>query len=226
VQHALVERELQSAESALLVDERALQEELDLLDAQRAQHEDARPREQRPVDLEARVLGRGADQHHRAVLDRGQQAVLLRLVEAMDLVHEEDRPARRELLAFARLAEDLAQPRHALADRAEGHELARSRGRDEARQRRLARTGRPPEHDRAQGPLLDRAAQRLARPEQLLLPRELLERARSHARGERLGRSRRLEQARIARGLPSHGGSPRRRGARACTRRAARRRRR
>ena len=62
---------------------------------------DLRAREQRRVDLEVRVLGRRADQRHEPLLDPGQQRVLLRLVEAVDLVEEEDRPpaARAEPLA-------------------------------------------------------------------------------------------------------------------------------
>src|SRR5205085_8793428 len=48
-------------------------------------------RSQRADDLERRVLGRRADERDRPVLDRGQQGVLLRLVEAMYLVDEERR---------------------------------------------------------------------------------------------------------------------------------------
>ena len=51
----------------------------------------SRARDQRRVDLEVRVLGRRADQRDQPVLDRRQQRVLLGLVEAVDLVEEEDR---------------------------------------------------------------------------------------------------------------------------------------
>jgi hypothetical protein len=43
------------------------------------------------VHLEERVLGRGADERDEPVFDAGQQRVLLRLVEAVDLVEEQDR---------------------------------------------------------------------------------------------------------------------------------------
>ena len=46
-------------------------------------------RQQRGVELEARILGRRADQGDRAVLDIRQEAVLLGAVEAVDLVHEQ-----------------------------------------------------------------------------------------------------------------------------------------
>jgi hypothetical protein len=60
---------------------------------QRLQHEHLRAREQRRVHLERRVLGGGADQHDVAGLDARQERVLLRLVEAVDLVDEDDRAA-------------------------------------------------------------------------------------------------------------------------------------
>ena len=46
-------------------------------------------RQERGVDLEARIFGRRSDQRDGAVLDVGKEAVLLRAIEAMDLVHEQ-----------------------------------------------------------------------------------------------------------------------------------------
>src|SRR4030065_719522 len=66
------------------------QEDLDLLRREGVQAVDAAAREQGRDDLEGRVLGGGADESDHAVLDVGQDHVLLRLVEAMDLVDEED----------------------------------------------------------------------------------------------------------------------------------------
>ena len=54
---------------------------------------DAQPRQQSAVQLERRVLGRGADEDDVAGLDERQERVLLRPVEAVDLVHEEERAA-------------------------------------------------------------------------------------------------------------------------------------
>ena len=56
------------------------------------QHEDLATREQGAVQLEGRVFGRGADEDHGAVLDIGQEAVLLGAVEAVDFVDEQQRP--------------------------------------------------------------------------------------------------------------------------------------
>ena len=48
-------------------------------------------RQQGRVDLEARILGRCADESDGAVLHIREEAVLLRPIEAMDLVHEKQR---------------------------------------------------------------------------------------------------------------------------------------
>ena len=70
---------------------------------ERLQHEDLRARQQRGVHLERRVLGRRADQHDVAGLDARQEGVLLRLVEAVDLVDEDDRaPAGRRRRSLGR----------------------------------------------------------------------------------------------------------------------------
>ena len=76
---------------ALGVRERALEELAHVLGLERMELIDLAARRERRVDLEVRVLGGRPDQGHEPLLDRGQQRVLLRLVEAVDLVQEEDR---------------------------------------------------------------------------------------------------------------------------------------
>ncbi len=68
---------------------------------------------------------------------------------------------------------------------AEGNELGLRAPRDDARERRLAAAGRAPEEHRAHVVALDLRAQRLARPEQLFLADEFVERLRTHPVGER-----------------------------------------
>ena len=86
--------------AALAAVERPPQQPLDVGRLQRVQLVHLGPREQRRVDLEVRVLGRGPDERDEPLLDRRQQRVLLRLVEPVDLVEEEDR--RRGPRAAAR----------------------------------------------------------------------------------------------------------------------------
>ena len=105
----------------------------------------------------------------------GQQRVLLRLVEAVDLVEEEDRPlsVRAEPLAGAR--DHLA---HLRDRRRHGRELLERRaGRvgDDAGERRLAAARRAVEDHRADAVLLDREPERRARAEDVLLADELVE---------------------------------------------------
>ena len=122
---------------------------------ERVEAEQRRAAEQRRVHLEERVLGGGADEGDEPALDAGEQRVLLRLVEAVDLVEEEDR-------ALAALAEPVPGPLervahvlHAGAHRAELLEGLARVGGDGLGQRRLARcpaaprgspttAGRPP----------------------------------------------------------------------------------
>ncbi len=63
----------------------------DLLLVERVQDHRLAAGEQRGVDLEGGVLGRRADQGDGAVLDGRQEGVLLALVEAVDLVDEQER---------------------------------------------------------------------------------------------------------------------------------------
>ena len=56
-----------------------------------AQHQHLAARQQRAVQREGRVLGGGADQRDGARLHDWQEAVLLRAVEAMDFIDEQQR---------------------------------------------------------------------------------------------------------------------------------------
>ena len=76
--------------------QRALQQRHDLRHGERAQRVDLRARQQRRDHFERRILRGGADQDDVAALHVGQKRVLLRFVEAVDLVDEQDgAPAQR-----------------------------------------------------------------------------------------------------------------------------------
>ena len=87
------------------------------------------PREQRRVDLEVGVLRGRADQRDRAVLDLRQQRVLLRLVEAVDLVEEEHRRPAAPVDPLARAGDHGAHVGDAAHHRAEASRTARQRRR-------------------------------------------------------------------------------------------------
>ncbi len=68
---------------------RALQQLFERRLVEAAEHEDLAAGQQRAVQGEGGVLGGGADEDDRAVLDHGQEAVLLGAVEAVHLVDEQ-----------------------------------------------------------------------------------------------------------------------------------------
>ena len=86
---------------------------------ERLELKDPAAADQRAVDGEERVLRRRADQDHDAFFDVGQQHVLLRLVEAVDLVDEQQRLVAGGRQPIAGLVEHLAQFLHAAGHGAE-----------------------------------------------------------------------------------------------------------
>ena len=82
----------QSAEAALLVFQGAAEKSGDLLFGERLQDIDAAAGEQCRNDLEGGVLSGCADQANRPTLDVRQKGVLLRFIEAVNLIDEEDGP--------------------------------------------------------------------------------------------------------------------------------------
>src|SRR5262249_54986243 len=123
------------------------------------------------------------------VLDRGEQRVLLRLVEAVDLVEEEDRRATRGA-ALPGAGDHLADLRPAGVDRRELLEGALGADGDDARDRRLPASRRPVEDGAVRLARFDRRPQRRSRLQQMGLAGELVEVARAHPHRERgvLGR--------------------------------------
>ena len=173
----LVEMRVGGADAALLVRQRPLGEGAHLVVRQRLELEDARPRQEGRVHFEGGVLGGRADEDHRAVLDVGQDDILLRLVEAVHLVHEEDGAALLHPPALAGVGDGLAQVGDAGGDGGEGGESGAGGGGDEQGERGLARAGRPPQHHRGYGVGADGALQHAAGAEDVLLADELVERA-------------------------------------------------
>src|SRR5215213_244705 len=76
---------------ALSVRESASQDGLHILARQRIEDEDTTAREQRARHFKGRILGRRSDKRDCSIFDGGQKRVLLRFVEAMNLVYEEHR---------------------------------------------------------------------------------------------------------------------------------------
>jgi hypothetical protein len=173
-----------AARAAIGVGEGPLKYDLQVLGAERLELIDLAPGDQRPVDLEVGVLGRRPDQGQGACLYCRQQGILLSLVEAMDLVEEEDGPS-------AALGQSLFRPRNhgpdlgptgvdrrlLLEDTVEGRC-------DGPGDRGLAAAGRAVQ-DRAVGHSgLDRLPEGRVGSDQVLLADHLVQRPRPHPRRE------------------------------------------
>src|SRR5690606_32543224 len=108
-------------------------------------------RQQRGIELETWVLGRGPDQHHGAVFHDRQEPVLLGPVEAVDLIDEEQRAMPAEALE-PRLLEDLLEVGNAGEDRRYLLEDVAGLVGEEACDGGLARARRPPQDQRPEPP--------------------------------------------------------------------------
>ena len=104
-----VVRQRNLAAEPALVRERTTHDHANFVLGERLERDDARARQQRGVHLERRVLRRRAEEDNVAVFDVRQDDVLLRFVETMDLVDEQNGPLIRQLAQLPRLVDQLAE---------------------------------------------------------------------------------------------------------------------
>ena len=105
-----------AGQAAFLVREGPPDNRRDLVVGQRLEAIDPQAREQGRVHLEVWVLRRGADERDGAFFDMRQQSILLSLVEAVDLVDEEDGLAAVEAEPVTGLHDEGAHLCHAAHD--------------------------------------------------------------------------------------------------------------
>ena len=113
-----------------------------------------------------------------------QEPVLLRLVEAVDLVDEQQRPLAIRMSVPGRL-EHFPKLGHAGEDRADLDEVQIRLGGEKPGDGGLAHPRRPPEDQRRQRPRIQHHAQAALRPEQMGLPDDLAQRRRAQTIGQR-----------------------------------------
>jgi len=171
-------------QAARFIRQRAPQDRFDRVRAEGLQDEDLRAGQQRGVHLERRVLRRGPNQDDVAGFHAGEEGVLLRLVETMDLVDEDDRSTAHPPPAILRRRHHLFDFLDSSQDRAEGHKVRLGNLRDHPGERCLAGTGWSPEDDRLQEIAFNRFAQRSAGREDRVLADDLVERSRTHPLGK------------------------------------------
>ena len=178
--------QLHRSQAAFFITQGALQQFDNLFFSQRLEHVHPAAGKQRGNDFERRIFRGGADQADVAFLHMRQEGVLLGFVEAMDFIDEHDR-ARAVLPGALGVGHDLLDFLDAGEHGGELDKLRLGEARDDLRQRGLAGAGRPPEDERADIVALNLRAQRFARADQVLLADKFIERARTHAVGQRAG---------------------------------------
>ena len=174
-------------QSAILVRHGPVNERLDVLDRKRLKLEHAAAADQRAIDREERIFGRGADEDHDAVLDVRQEHILLGLVEAVDFVDEQQCPLPGGREPIGGLGDDFPQFLHTAGDGADLMKMALRGAGQEACERGFARAGRAVEDDRPEPIGRQQSPQQFPFAEKVLLPDELIERPRPHPRRQGLG---------------------------------------
>ena len=144
---------------------------------------DLQPRDERSVELKARVLGRAPDQHDGPVLDVREQRILLRLVPPGDLIDEQQRPPT-DVAALLGPGDDRPQLLDAVRDRVELLDLGIDRAGHAQSDRRLAGTRRAPEDHRMGRAGLKGDAQGRVGRGQLRLAHDLVQCPRAHPFGQ------------------------------------------
>ena len=142
-------------QSALDIDKRPFDQNQKIAFRKRPKLENLRAGNQRAVDAEKRVLRRRANQPHHAVLDLGEQHILLCLVETVDLIHKQNRPPTTAP-ARRRRSHDPADVPHIALHPAEPLEMRRRRPCDHLRQRGFSCARRTEENQRRNAVGLDR----------------------------------------------------------------------
>ena len=105
-------------------------------------------------------------------------------IEAMNLIHKEDRFLAGMGASRIRGSHDAADIGHVAFDSAEAFEAGLGRAGDHLSQRGFSRSGWAVEKKGRNAVCLDRAAEHLPRAKNVILPTILLEGARTHSRGK------------------------------------------
>ena len=172
-------------EAALAIGHRAAENAHERRLVERLEDEDLRARQQGGVDFKRRVFRRRANQCDIAGFDARKKRILLRLVESVNLVHEDDRPPASTPASILRGGHDVFDFLDPGQHGAEGKEVRLREIRHHARERGFPGAWRSPEDDRLEQVTLDRFAQRPAGSQELVLTLDFVERSRSHAFGKR-----------------------------------------
>jgi hypothetical protein len=136
------------------------------------------------VQFKRGILGSGANENDRAIFHIGQKGILLGLVEAVCLVDEQDGLAPFQFAYLLRHGNGRTNILDARQHRRQRNKFRMGVISQQSCKRGLAGARRSPQHHGMQVAFLDGAAQWLAGSQDVRLPGEGRERARSHAIGQ------------------------------------------
>ena len=138
-------------------------------------------------ERERRILGRGADQGDRPLLDIGEENILLGLVEAVNLIDEQARPLAVVLEPATGCVEHLANLLHPRSRGGELDEAAPRLAGDDLGEGRLPHPRRTMEDHRSDPVRFDEPAEESTGADDMLLPHVVGEPARPHPGCQRRG---------------------------------------
>ena len=178
-------RQFEFALQAALVLKSPTNDGSDVLIRESLELNDARTGYQRRIHLEKRILRRGADKHDRAVFHGMKQRVLLASVETVNLVDEKDGAHSVENKPLFGRGDFSAKIGNRAADRGNLDEGGLRAFGDDVRDARFSRSRRAEEDNRRKGIGCDGRKKPASRTNRMLLPCQLIKRARAHANRKR-----------------------------------------
>ena len=127
--------------AALFVGQRTIDQLLELLNAERFESKNLRARDQRAVHIKERIVSSRTNQAETPSFDVRQKDVLLRFIEMMDLIDEQDRLLPRRTEAIRRRSDHAAHFGDVAFHAADANEFRVRHLRNDPRQGGLAAAG-------------------------------------------------------------------------------------
>ncbi len=145
IQGILIQLHIQVTQPSLFILQGSQNNGANLTFGQRVKSENPGAGEKRGSNLKGGVFRGGPDEGNRAILNKGQNGILLGLIEAMNLINKEDGLLLVHSAAFLGFLNDAPQVSHTGRDRADGAEVGIGGIGNNISQGSLAAARRPPE---------------------------------------------------------------------------------
>src|SRR4029453_2363459 len=173
------------SKAALVVGQSAVDQLFELLNVERFEAKNLRARYECTVHIKEWIVRGRTDKAKFSRFDIGQKDVLLRLIEMMNLIDEQNGLFPRCAETVRSRGKDTAHLSDVAFNPANPNKFRMSHFRNDTRQRGFAASGRAVKNYRWQAIGFDRAAQKFARRENVFLADKFLQRSRPHPGGER-----------------------------------------